>query len=201
MERIQSRIMNLKGLRDLEEEIEQLEDRKEREIRQQFLEQIQEIIMEYDSHAQEYAYKQVIRSLQDRGIAIEAVDRGPIVAEWDKQFDSLVSAEKKKATRDYSDQFRWHIFSFELLAAQKEAEARRAFDAAEKTELYLFFEDSDNTYRIKHANLLKAEDIERLSEFATVDYADMYFFDPVKRWTYVRPHEDYLGAYYFRQSK
>lgn len=198
MESIQFRIMNLKGLWNLEKEIEQLEDVKEREIRQQFLEQIQEIITDYDSHVWRYAYKQVIRSLLDRGVILEAVEKTPIIAEWDEQFDSLVSAEKKKETPDYSDQFKWHLFSFELLPALKEDAAREAFDSAEKTELYLFFDYSENAYRIKNANLLKAEDMERLSEFTIMDYADMYFFDPVKKWTYVRTHEHYLGPYYFK---
>ena len=165
MKSIQSRIMNLEGLWNLEEEIEQL---------------------------------QVIRSLQERGIAIESVERTPIITEWNKQFDTLVSDEKKKATPDYSDQFLWHLFSFELLSAQREDAACRAFDAADKTELYLFFDYSEKAFRIKNAHLLRAEDVERLSEFTPMDYADMYFFDPVKKWTYVRTHEDYLGPYYFK---
>ena len=165
MKSIQSRIMNLEGLWNLEEEIEQL---------------------------------QVIRSLQERGIAIEAVERTPIITEWNKQFDNLVSDEKKKATPDYSDQFLWHLFSFVLLSAQREDAACRAFDAADKTELYLFFDYSEKAFRIKNAHLLRAEDVERLSEFTPMDYADMYFFDPVKKWTYVRTHEDYLGPYYFK---
>jgi hypothetical protein len=26
----------------------------------------------------------------------------------------------------------------------------------------------------------------------------MYFFDPANRWTYVKPHEEYCGPYFFK---
>lgn len=72
------------------------------------------------------------------------------------------------------------------------------FNSIEKSELYLFFDYADEAYRIKNAHLLTAKNFENLREFSPLDYSDMYFFDPLNRWTYVKPHEDYCGPYYFK---
>ena len=143
MESIMFRIMNLKELFALEEEIDLIADEEERKARHDLLDKIQEKITDYDVHVREYAYKQTIKSLTDRGIVFQPVERESVVALWDKQFDSLVSAEAKLSAQNYSDQFRWHLFSFELLPAIKEDEARKAFDEMKKGELYLFFDYCD----------------------------------------------------------
>ena len=103
MESIMFRIMNVKALHQLEDEIEQMEDAQEREIRTQLIEQIIEKITDYDVHVREYAYKQSIKNLLDRGIVIEPVEKAPIIDLWDQQIDSLVSIETKHATQHYSD--------------------------------------------------------------------------------------------------
>lgn len=155
-----------------------------------------EKITDYDVHVREYAYQQSIRSLLDRGIILESVDRDPVVAQWDEQFDRLVSAEVKRAAEHYTDQFRWHLFSFDLLPALREDRARIAFDEMPKQELYLFFDYADEAYRIRNAHLLTAEDIEAVKENSPLNYSDMYFFDPVGKWTYVKTHEEYCGPYF-----
>ena len=196
MESIMFRIMNLKGLHQLEEEIEQMNDVAEKEARTKLIEQIMDKITDYDVHVREYAYQQAKKSLADRGIVFEQVDRKPIIAEWDKQFDSLVSAEAKQAAKHYTNQFRWHLFSFELLPALQREEARTAFDKKPKKELYLFFDYVDEAYLIKNAHLLTAEDIEKLRENSSLGFSDMYFFDSVNKWTYIKPHEEYCGPYF-----
>lgn len=50
MESIMFRIMNLKELHQLEEEIDQMDDAKEKEARSQLIEQIMEKITDYDVH-------------------------------------------------------------------------------------------------------------------------------------------------------
>ena len=198
MESIMFRIMNVKALHQLEDEIEQMEDAQEREIRTQLIEQIMEKITDYDVHVREYAYKQSIKKVLDRGIVIESVERAPVIDLWDQQIDSLVSVETKHSTQHYSDQFRWHLFSFELLAADQKDLARAAFNSTQKNELYLFFDYVDEAYRIQNAYLLTAEDVDALRENSPLNYSDMYFFDPVSKWTYVRPHEAYCGPYYYK---
>lgn len=118
MESIIFRIMNLKELHQLEEEIEKMSDAQERDARTRLIEQIVEKITDYDVHVREYAYQQ--------------------------------------AAKHYTNQFRWHLFSFELLPAVQGDQARTAFDEIKKGELYLFFDYADETYRVKNAHLLTA---------------------------------------------
>ena len=200
MESIIFRIMNMKELHQLEEEIEQMEDAQERETRIQLIEGIIEKITDYDVHVREYAYKQSIKSLLDRGITAEPVERATVIDLLDQQIDSLVPIETKRAARHYSDQFRWHLFSFELLAAEQNDSARTAFNSAQKNELYMFFDYAEEAYRIQNAHLLTAEGVDVLRENSPLNYSDMYFFDPVSKWTYVRPHEAYCGPYYYKMG-
>ena len=198
MESIMFRIMNLKGLHQLDEEIEQISDAEEKEARTKLIEQIMEKITDYDVHVREYAYQQAVQVLIDRGIILEPVDREPIVTEWDNQFDRLVSVEAKQAATHYSNQFRWHLFSFELLPVIQGDQARTTFNGMEKKELYLFFDYTDETYRVRNAHLLTASDVEALRENSSLNLSDMYFFDPLNKWTYIKPHEDYCGPYFFK---
>ena len=139
MESIMFRIINLKELYRLEEEIDHMEDSKERDARTLLIKQIMEKITDYDVHVREYAYRQSIQALIDRGITFTRVDRASIVANWDDLFDRPVSRESRQAVPHYSDQFRWHLFSFDLLAATKGNDARTHFDEMKKQELFLFF--------------------------------------------------------------
>lgn len=200
MESILFRIMNLKELHSLEEETERMTDEKERVIRLKLIERIMEKITDYDVHLREYAYQQTVQALVNRGIIFEPVNREPIVAEWDNQFDSLVLAEAKQTAKHYTNQFRWHLFSFELLAAIVGEDARKAFNKIGKQELYLFFDYADEAYRVKNAHLLTAEDVEHLRENSSLGLSDMYFFDPLNNWTYIKPHEEYCGPYFFQIS-
>lgn len=200
MESIMRRIMSLGELIRLEEETEQLEDLQEKEVCTKLIEQIMDKVTEYNLHIREYAYKQALQVLIGRGIILEPVERKPVVTKWDKQIDSLVTAEIKRTTKYYSDQFRWHIFSFELLPALQGDQARLAFNSAEKSELYLFFDFADETYMVKNAQLLTADDVETLSEFSPLNYSDLYFFDPLDKWTYIKTHEDSCGPYFFKAA-
>jgi len=196
MESIIFRIMNLKELHKLEEEIEKMSDPQEREARTRLIEQIVERITDYDVHVREYAYHQAIQALIDRGIILESVAREPIITEWDNHFDSMVSAEARQAVKHYTRQFRWHLFSFELLSAVQGDQARTAFNEIEKGELYLFFDYADEAYRVKNAHLLTADDVEALRESSSLNRSDMYFYDSLNKWTYVKPHEEYCGPYF-----
>jgi len=197
MESIMFRIMNINELHRLYEELELIDDATEKEAREHLLDSILEKITDYDVHVHLYAYKQAVNALLTRGVILEPVERESIVAEWDKCFDSLVSHEMKQATKHYSDQFRWHLFSFELLSALQGEDARQMFDRIAKSELYLFFDYDDRAFRVKNAELLTADDFEHLREFSPLNLSDMYFFDPVAKWTYIKPHEIYCGPYYF----
>ena len=190
------RIINQKEWFQLHEEIEALSDPEERENREKLLEDVMDKITNYDVHVREYAYRQSIQQLLDRGIVLEAVDRGDIIAQWDRDFDSLVSPSAKESAKNYTDQFRWHLFSFELLPALTGGEARAAFDRQPRQELYIFFDCAPECFRVKNAQLLCSADVEALRENSSLNHSDLYFYDPANHWTYVRPHEDYCGPYF-----
>ena len=46
--------------------------------------------------------------------------------------------------------------------------------------------------------MITAADVEALRENSPLNLSDMYFFDPANRWTYVKPHEEYCGPYFFK---
>lgn len=198
MESIIFRIMNLDELHKLEQENEAITDAAERSAREALLDEVLEKITDYDVHVRNYAFKQSIKAILERGVTIEKANREEITARWDKRVDALVSEEVKKFTQYYSDQFRWHIFSFELLGCVSGDDARKVFDCTYKNELYVFFDCADEAYLVRNCHLITAADIEEILKNAPLDYSDMYFFDSDGKWTYIRPHEDYCGPYFFR---
>ncbi|MBQ8590844.1 MAG: DUF4275 family protein [Firmicutes bacterium] len=198
MERLEARILNLEEYYRLEDEYDRIKDSKEREVRLELLERIMEAAMDLDVHMNEYMYDQKMKELQERGVKFEMMDREPVVSQWDRMFDALVSTEAKANAKHYSDQFRWHLFSFELLNAVKGEDAGTKFDAAEKDELFLFFDYDDSCYRVTGADKLTVKDIMELQEYGKFDSADRYFFDPKRKWCYIMTHEtEWCGPYFY----
>ena len=199
MERYEARILNLMEYYAVEEEFSKLEDEVERETRLKLLEKVMTAAMDLDVYINEFMYTEKKKELLGRGVVFELTDREPVVKAWDEMFDALVSEEMKANAKHYSDQFRWHLFSFELLDAVKGEEAGTRFEAEEKDELYLFHDYSDTCYRIKGASGLTVNDILSLQEYGKFDCADMYFFDPKRKWCYIVTHEtDWCGPYFMK---
>ncbi len=194
MESIALKIVNFNEMDKLEKEIEQLHDAHEKEIRKQLLDSIWDKIGDYDAHILDYEYTQHINELSERGIKFVSIEKNHVAAQWDELFTSLVSEEAGKRVKQYNDQYKWHLFSFELLDALKSKEARSAFDTIEKDSIYLFYQYAKEAYFVKNASLLKAKDLDFNSG---MDKADIYVFDPVKKWTYVQTHEASCGPYFY----
>ncbi len=194
MESIALKIVNFNELDRLEEEIEQLQDAHEKEIRKQLLDSIWDKISDYDAHILNYEYKEHIMELSERGLEFVSVEKTHVAAQWDALFTSLVLEQSKKRVKLYNDQFKWHLFSFELLDALKSDDARKAFDTIEKDTVYIFFQYAEESYLVKNASLLKAKDLDFNCE---MDKADIYVFDPVEKWTYVQTHEKSCGPYFY----
>lgn len=186
-----------KVLSKLENENELLQDENEKEIREHLIEQIIEKACEYDAHVFKYRYSEYVKKLILRGIEFVPEEKASIATQWDVLFTSSVSEAEKKNTKNYNDQFKWHLFSFELLKAAKEAKAKQKFNLRKKDSLYLFFQFSEDAFLLKNAHLLKASDFDVLGEFATMDKSDMYIFDPIGKWTYIITHEATCGPYFF----
>lgn len=190
------RIIDQKEWFRLHEETEAMDDPVERSAREALLEGIMNAITDYDVHVREYAFRQSVQELLNRGITLEPADRATILSQWDSDFDGQVSPAAKATARHYTNQFRWHLFSFELLPALTGEEARAAFDRQPRQELYIFFDCAPECFRVKNAQLLCSADVEALRENSSLNHSDLYFYDPANHWTYVRPHEDYCGPYF-----
>lgn len=201
MENLYSHILNVYNLSALEEENERFHDKKEGKIRNRLLEEISGKALEYENHVQKYEFKRFKKELRQRGIELVPVKRKAVVSLWDKVFDSLVPKKKKKLSKLYSNQFRWHLFSFELLAAKTGEAANMMFDLQKKRTLYCFHDCSDEAYKIKNAHLLTAHDVRVFTEYCDFNKQDIYLFSPKGKWTYVRTHEEDCGPYFFSAAE
>ena len=200
MESIALKIINVRAFADLEDANAQLSDEGERAARNLLIEAIWEKITAYAAHIQEYEYKQRWSRLEDRGIEFVPCEKDALSTQWDSLFSSLVPRAVKNSTLHYSDQHKWHVFSFNLLQAQQGAKARKAFDAQKKTALFLFFQYGKKAFHIQNADLLSAEDLDALHAYSSLDHADLYLFDPSSKWTYVLTHEASCGPYFYRAT-
>ncbi|MBP8639611.1 MAG: DUF4275 family protein [Oscillospiraceae bacterium] len=194
MESIALKILNTNALIKLEKENEQLKNANEKKTREQLLDAIWDKITEYDSHILDYESEQHIIDLTERGVELVPVEKSHVEAQWDELFTPLVSKESKKHAKQYNDQYKWHLFSFDLLEALKADEARMAFDKTRKDTAYLFYQYSEESFLVKNASLLTAKDLDFDS---AMDKADIYVFDPVEKWTYVKTHEGSCVPYFY----
>ena len=198
MESIIPRLINYAALCQLDEEIAQIDDAQEREAREALLAQIMEKMMDYDAHVKAYLYKTDVQRLMARGLVAEPAEKARLVRQWDSAVATRVSAQQKRDTPYYNEQYRWHLFSFGLLPALQGRAAKDAFDRAEKQELYVFFEDGAKAWRLQNAQLLTAAEIETLDENCPPEALDAYFWEAQGGWVYIRPHEADCGPYFFR---
>lgn len=197
MDRIARRILNMDALNAVEKENEMIDDAREKEIREQLLEAIWDKITDYDAHILDYEYKQHCKELVERGLEFIPVDKNGVAASWDELFASSVSVQAKRKAKSYNNQYKWHLFSFDLLKTLKAADARAALNTQAKDSIYLFYQHAEEAYLVKNASLLKAEDLDFDSD---MNKADIYLFDPLEKWTYVKTHETMCGPYFYQKD-
>ena len=169
-----------------------LTDHAEIVTRQEMLAEIMELTRDYYEHVNEYDYKQFCKDLVERGIRFISVNDRTTKAKWTKLFASSIPKEKRKEV--HFEQYRWHLFSFELLKAFSDDEARSAFDAEPKDSVYLFWQHTDQAYLVENAHLFKAEDFDH--DF--IPFSDFYLFSPEGKWTYIHTHENMCGPYFYK---
>lgn len=174
-----------------ETEIEALNDPEEAAIREKLLEEINEKVMDYNGHINDYNYAQHCKIIRSRGLVFEPVSKRTVARKWDAFFAPVLSAEAKREI--YYSSFKWHIFSYEKVAAKKGSDAKRAFDRCKKGAAYLFIQCTDEAWYIENAQLLTAADLAVEYSF---ERADVYIFDANGKWTYVRTHESDCGPYF-----
>ncbi|MBR5269897.1 MAG: DUF4275 family protein [Anaerotignum sp.] len=169
-----------------------LTDHAEIVTRQEMLSEIMELTRDYYEHVKEYNYKQFCKELMERGIRFIPVNDRTTKAKWTKLFAASISKEDRKKV--YFEQYRWHLFSYKLLNALTEDDARDAFNREPKTSVYLFEQHSKNAYLVENAHLFKAEDFDH--DF--IPFSDFYLFSPEGKWTYIHTHESYCGPYFYK---
>lgn len=171
-----------------EDKIELLDDEGEKELRYQLLDEIREKVSDYEIHLKKYEYNEKRNRLIENGIMFMPIkNHSSIKAKWSKIFSSSVTKEEKRKV--FFNQYRWHLFSYEVLSAIKEEAARKAFDEVAKTKVYAFYQHKNDAFLIENAQLLKSSDFD-------LDY-DIYIFDETGKWTYIHTHEDECGPYFY----
>lgn len=136
---------------------------------------------------QEYMFK---KNLQDKGVVVSELyeESEGIVQQWDSVFAHNIDDVVKEAIH-YS-QYKWHLFSYEQQQCLTYDEARDAFDAESKDEVYVMYESGGWVLLYENANRVIAADFD--SE------QDIYIFDRAFTWTYVYTHESMCGPYFYK---
>ena len=169
-----------------------LNDQAEIAARQEMLHDIMEAAREYYEHVNAYDYQQFCKELPKRGIRFTPVKASTTKAKWTKLFAAPIPKEERKKV--HFEQYRWHLFSFELLHALTEDEARAAFNAQPKDTAYLFWQHMEEAYLVENAHLLKAEDFNH--DF--IPFKDFYLLSAEGKWTYIHTHEIMCGPYFYK---
>lgn len=192
MNSIYFRIINQKELFALYDEIDQLPDPAERKVRETLLDRIHSVLGDYDAHVREYAFAQHGKSILARGIRAIPAQASRLKRQWTRLFAAGISPEQRKAI--YFHQYRWHLFSYQLLTALQGKEADDAFLQADKGTVYVFYQHCDDGWELDNAHLIRPEDF--VTEVPS-PWTDVYLFDPENRWTYIHTHEGDCGPYFF----
>lgn len=130
------------------------------------------------------------KKLKDKGVQITELceESDEIIQRWDEVFAHHLD-ELLKEVIHYS-QFKWHMFSYEQQDCLQNDEARAAFDAEDKHELYVMYQDSPYIQVYENASAVVAADFD--------EQQDIYIFDKAFTWTYVHTHESMCGPYFYK---
>ncbi len=195
-------IMNKQAINDLKQENMRHPDKAEGQRRNELLDEIYsnlfDRLADYQRSIRDYEYQRKLGELKSCGILFLSAKKSNLEADWDRFFGSRVSRHSRRRTPNYSDDFRWHLFSFRLLPAAEGDAARARFDEQEKQTLYLFSQCGALSFRIENANTLSAKDLDTLQEFICFKDSDLFLYPPDGGWTYVLTHECELGPYFYQ---
>ncbi len=169
--------------------IDELNDTEEKTFRLDLLGEIIDKINEYNEHVFEYEFLQKRKKLFEKGISFSFIEKPAIIkTKWTNLFTKNISKETKKNI--FFDDYRWHVFSYKVLNALEKDDARQAFNKCRKKEVYAFYQNKNEAFKINKASLLKSGDFDMDD--------DIYLFDPINKWTYVITHEkEQCGPYFY----
>ncbi|WLR57370.1 DUF4275 family protein [Mesobacillus subterraneus] len=121
---------------------------------------------------------------------------------WESAFASQLSPKEKRQIflhdKGGASGFLWHLFSYEKRKCEKEEQAELAFDNQYKDTCLIFFQHSDEVWKVKDASDLTAKDL----LMTDGEYADLYIVDRDFRWTFVVTHEQgWIGPFFCRKGE
>ena len=158
----------------------------EREMRQQLLQNVLEQVGIYESYA--YAYERD-RSMSARGIKWNKCECSceQLKHLWDELFAADVNlADKLKI---HYQQYLWHLFSNRKKVALEGQIARERFNQIQKNDVYIFYNNSEETYVVTGSEYLRDIDFDQEQ--------DIYIMDLNNKWTYIHTHESDCGPYFY----
>ncbi|WP_307336060.1 DUF4275 family protein [Metabacillus malikii] len=91
--------------------------------------------------------------------------------------------------------FLWELFIGIEKGLQEGKAANEAFNKGNKQYCYIFFQLSNDVFKVEDGSELKAVDL--FHEIG--DYSDVYVVDKGFNWTYIVPHERDYGPYFYRK--
>ncbi|NMO96570.1 DUF4275 family protein [Paenibacillus lemnae] len=127
---------------------------------------------------------------QEKGVVVSEMESRSqaLIEQWDRSFTAQISEEVKSAI--HYEQYKWHIFSFEIQECLQGNAAREAFDHIPKDDVYVMYQNKPNVQLYKNAQHILAEDFDTEQ--------DIYIFDQSFKWTYIHTHEDMCGPYFYQ---
>lgn len=130
------------------------------------------------------------KTLTGKGVKVTELceESEGIIQRWDEVFAHQLD-ELLKEVIHYS-QYKWHMFSYEQQACLQNDAARAAFDAEDKSELYVMYQRSPYIQIYNNASAVVAADFD--------EQQDIYVFDKAFTWTYVHTHESMCGPYFYK---
>ncbi|WML52214.1 DUF4275 family protein [Neobacillus sp. PS3-12] len=98
----------------------------------------------------------LITLLEDNGIVVTQHNKGTeLRLKWINKFVGKMSTFEEKSI--FIDQFLWHVFSYEKIKCLENKEANDAFNKQKKKVCYVFYQQSNNAYKLNNADKLKAD--------------------------------------------
>lgn len=127
--------------------------------------------------------------LRNKGITVQEIENGGNIyrEKWLEAFTDGQSPSN----------FLWEEFPVRTLDYCEGKEANLKFDRMNKPYCILFFQESNDVLQLEFADLLKARDLWNEEG----DRSDIYVVDKGFNWTYLFPHEQDWGPYYYRRKK
>lgn len=120
-----------------------------------------------------------------------AEERDAITARWLAVFGAGVEPKIMEGRVLNAYNYYWHLFSWAGVPCLEGDEARRAFDALDYEDAYVFWEFAPHAETIGKVTAAQLDQGE----------SDVYVVDRDFRWTYVHTHEDgLLGPYFCRKG-